>query len=150
MGLVVVAVGIGTALFSNRGQHLELTGQILKVRVLQLSPEASLVVTDFRVTNPSDVPFVVRGVQMQLDPSSGPMLDGASIAKSDVDNVFKYEKLIGPKYTDVLTIRDRIGPHQTVDRMVGARFEVPESTIDGRKALRLRIDDLDGASAEIK
>jgi hypothetical protein len=76
-------------------------------------------------------------------------VEGASISKPDVDNVFKYEKLLGPKYNDVLSIRDRVAPHQTVDRMVGARFELPESQIDVRKGLRLRIEEVDGAVAQI-
>ena len=84
-------------------------------------------VADFRVKNPSDVPFVVRTATTRLDPVSGEPVDGTPISKPDVENVFKYEKLLGPKYNDVLSIEDQIAPHQTVDRMVGARFEMGES-----------------------
>ncbi len=149
MGLAVVCAGIFGFLFLTKGAHLELQGEILKVRVLALNPNASLVVVDFRVTNPSDVPFVVKAVKMRLDPMAGEVVEGTSVSKPDVDNVFKYEKLIGPKYTDVLSIRDRVAPHQTVDRMVGARFELPESGIEGRKNIRLHIEDVDGPVAEI-
>jgi hypothetical protein len=149
IGLAVVGVGIGAILFSTRGNHLELKGEILKVRVLALNDKASIVVLDFRVTNPSDIPFVVKTATITLDPASGEALEGATISKRDLDNVFKYEKLLGPKYNDVLTIRDRVDAHQKMDRMVAARVELPESGIQVRKAIHLRIEDLDGAVAEL-
>jgi hypothetical protein len=149
IGLAVVGIGLGTLLVSTKGNHLELDGQILKVRILPAGDKASIVVLDFRVTNPSDVPFVVKTAQITLDPASGETLEGATISKGDLDNVFKYEKLLGPKYNDVLTIKDRVSPHQKMDRMVAARFELPESGIQSRKAIHLRIEDLDGAVAEL-
>ncbi|MGD1096124.1 MAG: hypothetical protein ABSB35_29540 [Bryobacteraceae bacterium] len=148
-GLGVVAIGIAVLLLSTKSAHLELKGQILKVRVLALSPTASIVVVDFRATNPSDIPFVVRTAGLLLDPIKGEAVDGAGISKPDVENVFKYEKLVGPKYNDVLSIKDKIPPHQTVDRMIGARFEMSEVELEGRKDFRVHIEDLDGAVAEI-
>src|SRR5579871_469629 len=130
-GLVVVGIGLAVLLLGTKGAHLELTGKIMKVRILALSPEASIVVVDFRVTNPSDVPFIVRTANLRLDRLSGDPVDGTSISKPDVENVFKYEKLVGPKYNDVLSIKDRIDPHQTVDRMIGARFEISEAALEG-------------------
>src|SRR5579871_2577196 len=149
LGLAVVGILVSGVLVSTKGAHLDLTGQVLKVRVLALNPKASIVVVDFRVTNPSDVPFVVRSVEMKLDPRSGETADGRSISKPDVENVFKYEKLVGPKYNDVLSLQDRIDPHRTVDRMSGARFEVPEAVVNNRKSIHLHIEDVDGAAVDI-
>jgi hypothetical protein len=143
-GLGVVGVGVFFLLVSTKSNHLELDGKVLKVRVLSLNPNASIVVVDFRETNPSDVGFLVKTVTMKCDDS-----DGTPISKFDVENVFKYEKLLGPKYNDVLSIRDKIAPHQTVDRMVGARFELGESAIEARKSIRLQIEDMDGTVAEL-
>lgn len=148
-GLGVVGVGIFFLLFSTKSNHLELDGKVLKVRVLSLNPNASIVVVDFRETNPSDIGFLVKSVTMKLDPASGDAVDGTPISKFDVENVFKYEKLLGPKYNDVLSIRDKITPHQTVDRMVGARFELGEPAIEARKDIRLQIEDMDGTVAEL-
>ena len=148
-GLAVVGVGIFFLLVSTKSNHLDLDGKILKVRVLALNPNASLVIVDFREKNPSDVGFLVKTVTMKLDPASGDASDGTPISKFDVENVFKYEKLLGEKYNDVLSIRDKIAPHQTVDRMVGARFELPESAIEARKDIRLQIEDMDGTVAEL-
>ena len=148
-GLAIVAAGLGILLMGTKGNHLELTGDILHTRTLALNPTASIVIVDFRVKNPSDVPFVVKSVTIQLDPSSGAPIDGRSVSKPDVENVFKYEKLLGPKFNDVLSIRDRIDPHHTIDRMAGARFEVSDSSVDARKAILVRIEDMDGTIAEI-
>ncbi len=114
-----------------------------------MNPNASLVVVDFRVQNPADVNFMVKNVEVELTPATGDPVIGMPISKPDVENVFKYEKFLGSKYNDVLTIRDKIDPHQKMDRMVGVRFELPETAIEGRKNLRLRIQDMDGAIAEI-
>ena len=149
VGLVVVGIAIYAILFVTKGSHLELKGEILKVRVLALNPTASLVMLDFRVTNPSDIPWVVKTADVVLIPASGDPVESARISKADVENVFKYEKLLGPKYNDVLSIKDRVNPHQTIDRMVGARIELPEAAIDKRKAMQLKIEELDGVMAEL-
>lgn len=149
VGVAIVVAATAVIWTSTKGAHLQLTGTILKVRVLALGPEASLVVADFRVMNPSDVPFVIRDVEMKLDPASGDSKDGAEVARTDLDSVFRYEKLIGPRFNDVLTLRDIVRPHQTMDRMVGSRFEVPESVVNTRKAIRLHLEDVDGIAADI-
>src|SRR5580658_8735896 len=130
IGLAVVAAGLGVTLLSTKGAHLELDGRILHVRVLSLNTNASIVVLDFRAKNPSDVQFVVKNVELVLEPASGEPLIVMSISKADIDNVCKYEKINGPKYNDVLSIRDKIYGRQTVDRMDGARFELGEAAID--------------------
>jgi hypothetical protein len=105
IGLAVVAIAIVFTLVGTKGSHLDLEGKILKVRVLSLNPNASIVVVDFRAKNPSDIGFLVKNVTMTLEPGSGEPVDGAPISKYDVENVFKYEKLLGSKYNDVLSIR---------------------------------------------
>lgn len=148
IGVAAVGLGLGFLFIGTNGNHLELTGTILKVRVLPLSPIASLVAVDFRVIDPSDVPFAVKTVSLTLDPASGVTLEGMSISKSDMDNVFKYNAILGPKFNDVLGIKDVIAPHQRMDRMVGARFEIPESQADDRKSVHLHIEEFNGVTAD--
>lgn len=62
IGLTVVGIAIAGVWFGTKSSHLDLDGKILKVRTLALGKDASLVVVDFRVTNTSAVPFVVRDV----------------------------------------------------------------------------------------
>jgi hypothetical protein len=148
VGLAVVGAALGFLLIGTKGNHLELNGTILKVRVLPLS-SASLVIVDFRVTDPSDVPFIMKGATLTLEPASGPMLDGMTVSKTDIENVFKYNPILGPKFNDVLGINDRIQPHQRLDRMVGARFEIPESQAEDRKAIHLHVEEMGGVTADL-
>jgi hypothetical protein len=149
VGVAVVGIALGFLLIGTKGNHLELNGTILKVRVLPLSPVASLVVVDFRVTDPSDVPFVMKGASLTLEPATGATLDGMMVSKPDIENVFKYNPILGPKFNDVLGIEDRIAPHQRLDRMVGARFEIPESQAEERKAIHLHVEEMDGVTADL-
>jgi hypothetical protein len=149
IGLAAVGIGVSFLWVGTKGNHLELNGTILKVRVLALSPTASLVAVDFRMTNPSDIPFVVKSVSLTLEPESGGTLDGMSVSKPDMDAVFQYNKLLGPKFNDVFSIKDKVAPHQRLDRMVGARFEIPDSKAEERKAIHLHIEELDGVTADL-
>jgi hypothetical protein len=148
-GLAIAGALVYGLLFVNKSAHLELDGSILKVRVMALSPTASLVVADFRVTNPAGLPFMVKNVTVQLQPLSGDVVESQPISKVNLESVFTYEKLVGPQYNAALTIRDTVPAHATVDRMVGARFELPESAINSRKTLRLHIEEMDGPVADI-
>ncbi|HEY7336114.1 MAG TPA: hypothetical protein VH639_14590 [Bryobacteraceae bacterium] len=150
VGVAVVAIALSVVWFGTASSHLELNGKILKVRTLALGQNASLVAVDFRVTNPSGVPFVVSDVTLKLVPATGPEIDGAPASRTDIDSVFQDEKLIGPRFNDVLTLQDKIPPNKTLDRMTAARFEIPESQIDQRKSLSLRLQDLDGTVVELK
>lgn len=158
VGLAIAAIAVFLTLTANQGSHLRLEGNILKVRVLPLTNSgASIVFVDFRATNPSNVPMVVNGTKLRLVPGGGDTkdkkaaepIDGVVISKSDMDALFQNEKLLGLKYNDVLSLQDRIEPHKTVDRMIGARFEVPEAAINSRKSLTVLIEDVDGATTEI-
>jgi hypothetical protein len=149
IGIAIVGIAIGFLLIGTKGNHLELNGTILKVRVMPLSPVASLVIVDFRVTDPSDVPFIMKDATLTLEPATGPTLDGMTVSKSDIENVFKYNPILGPKFNDVLGIKDRIQPHQRLDRMVGARFEIPESQAEERKAIHLRVEEMKGVTADL-
>ena len=150
-GLAVVGGLIFFTLSVTKGAHLRLDGKILKVRVLALpGSAASLVMVDFRATNPSDVLLVVGSVILRLQPAQGDPVEGQTIAKSDLANVFQYEKLLGPAYNPVLASQDRIGPHQAGDHMAGARFEMPEAAINARRGLTVVIEDVDnGVVAEL-
>jgi hypothetical protein len=149
VGLVVVAIGLGFVFLGTEKNHLELTGQILKVRVLSLGPTTSYVVADFRVKNPSGVDFVVKDVQLTLDPASGDPVQGRISSKAEIDTVFQYQKLIGPKYNSVLSLRDTVKGGKSGDYMVAAGFELPEQAVQTRKTLHLRLEDLDGPVAEL-
>ena len=149
LGLLALAIAIAAVFYVQRGAHVEVTGHFLKVRTAPLDEHSSVVVIDFRVTNPADYPFAVRDVTIVMEDATGKQSDGMIVSASDAERLFAGAPLLGQKYNPVLTIRDRIPPHATEDRMVAARFEMPDADLDKRKTLLIRIDEVDGAASEI-
>jgi hypothetical protein len=147
-GIAVVVVGAAVffVVNGNKGSHLELQGKILKVRTGALGDGNSIAVLDFRVQNPSDIPFVVGDVELSLEKKSGEMVDGVTVSKSDLKQLFEYNRFLGDQYNDGLGLKDTIAPHATVDRMVAAHFEVGDRDLDASKAVHLTLQDVDGAS----
>lgn len=144
VGVLVIAVSVFAILYSHRGAHLELQGKILKIRTGELSDRDSIAVLDFRVTNVSDVPFVVRQVEVTLDKQDGKTEESAMISKMDLHQLFQFNRFLGDQYNDSLTLKDQIAPHQTVDRMVAARFDIPNKELESGKTIHLSIQDVDG------
>ena len=144
IGLVAVAVAVVVVLYLNRGSHVELTGAFLKVRTAPLDEHSSVAVVDFRFANPSDYPFVVRSVTLVLEDASGRTVDGTSVPESDTERLFQALPLLGQKYNATLIARDKVAPRTTQDRMIAARFEVPESALTMRKQFSIRVDEVDG------
>lgn len=149
IGLVVVGLALAWILFASRGSQMKLNGSILKVRTLALDEKSAAAILDFRVTNPSDYKFVVRQADTTLVDQSGNTLEGAPISEMDARRLFEYFPVLGQKYNDSLIARATIAPHQSVDRMLAVRFEVPEQQLQARKQLRIRIEDLDGPFVEL-
>lgn len=144
VGIAVIVIAVVIILSANKGSHLELKGKIMKVRTGALSDQDSIAVLDFRVENPSDVPFVVRQVEVTLEKKDGATEEGNTIARDDLKQLFQYNRFLGDQYNDAVTIKDTVPPHQTVDRMVAARFDVPEKDLEASKAIHLSIQDMDG------
>jgi hypothetical protein len=144
VGLVAVAIAVVVILSANKGSHLELQGKILKVRTGALGEGNSIAVMDFRVLNPSDLPFTVRNVEIRLEKASGEMEDGATISKSDLKQMFQFNRFLGDQYNEGLGLQDAIAPHATVDRMVAAHFEVSDEELEKAKAVHVSIQDVNG------
>jgi hypothetical protein len=144
VGLVAVAIAVVVIVTANKGSHLELIGKILKVRTGALGEGNSIAVMDFRVENPSDRPFIVRNVEISLEKPNGEMVDGITVSKSDLKQMFQYNRFLGDQYNDGLGLQDTIAPHSTVDRMVAAHFEVSNQDLEKAKAVHLSIQDVDG------
>ncbi len=149
IGVALVFVCVMVILFMNRGAHVVLEGSIQKVRVQAMDENSSLVVLDFRFVNPADYPFIVRLATMIVEDPEGNQYVGAYVDESSANRVFEYYPLLGPKYNETLKVRDRVEAKESLDRMICARFEVPDSTVKTRKRLIIRVEDVDGAISEI-
>ncbi len=102
IGVVAVAIAVVVIVTGNKGSHLQLQGKIMKVRTGALGEGNSIAVMDFRVENPSDVPFVVRNVEISLEKKDGEMVDGVTVSKSDLKQLFQYNRFLGDQYNDGL------------------------------------------------
>ena len=144
IGVVCIALAALWVVHMQRGAYIDLPGKVLKVRIAPLDEESSVAVVDFRVSNPADYPFVVRKVTVALQDSAGAESEGQTVSEVDARQLFQVIPLLGQKFNDTLLMRDSIPPHSSWDRMVAARFEVPESALQARKRLIVRIEEVDG------
>lgn len=144
VGIAAVALAVYGILSYTKGSHLVLQGKIMKIRTGALSDRDSIAVLDFRVENPSDLPFVVREVEVNMEQPDGSLTQGANVAKDDLKRLFQYNRFLGDQYNDALTIKDTVPPHTTVDRMVASRFDVANKDLEAAKAIHLSIQDMHG------
>ncbi len=146
----MVALIVWGALAFNKSSLVDLTGSILKVRTQEGPGGSTMVVVDFRINNPTRVPFVVNSASVIMDPGGGAApVPSTILSKSDVAQIYQYFPLLKPQFNDVLSTQDRIRPGQITDRMVAATFDAPPSALDARKTLRVTIQEVDGAVVEI-
>jgi hypothetical protein len=149
IGVVIVAIALVWILHVQRGAHVELRGSIQKVRTLPMDDQSSVAIVDFRMLNPSDYPFLVRKVEVGAVGPSGAPLESSVVSEVDAKKLFQYFPQLGPKYNDTLLMNTRIHPKQSIDRMIAARFEVPEKVLQHRQNLRLHVEEINGPVADI-
>jgi len=149
IGLVAVGILIGFSVWWTRGAHMELSGQILKVRLHPADESSAIAILDFRFTNPADYRFVVRAVRVVLRGKDGAEVEGDVISDVDIRRVFDYFPALGQKYNETLMAREKIAPKHTLDRMISARFDLPESALSERQAFLIRVEEIDGVVSEI-
>jgi hypothetical protein len=148
VGIAVVAIAVAGVLLMQRGARIGLLGEVLKVRMAPLDENSSVAVIDFRVQNPSNVVFVVRSVKVLMEEKDGKLYESQVVSEMDAKRLFEGLPLLGQKFNETLLMNDKIAAHSSVDRMVAARFEAPESRLQARKRLVIRIEEVDGAVSE--
>jgi hypothetical protein len=149
IGVLFVLVAISLGVFSTRGARIRLEGSVQSVRTLGMADGSSVAVVDFRFTNPADYLFVVDHVAVLVVDREGNEHTGMVAAERDAETFFKYYPDIGPRYNQTLTSQTHITPKASMDRMVAVRFEMPESELQQRRELRIRVEDIDGPVTHI-
>ncbi|MFB3778285.1 MAG: hypothetical protein ACE141_11760 [Bryobacteraceae bacterium] len=149
-GIALVAAAVAWMFYIQRGAHMRLEGAVLKVRSLATDENSSVALIDFRVTNLADYVWMVRSVEVSVIDGQGYLVQGSTISDVDSARLFDYYPLLGQKFNSSLTPRTRIQPHQTIDRMIAARFEIPERDLQARKKLTIRVEEVDGGISEIE
>jgi hypothetical protein len=126
-----------------------LQGSVSKVRTVATDDNSSVAIVDFRFVNVADYLWMVRKVDVSVTDAQGFTVPGSTVSEVDAARLFEYFPLLGQKFNDSLVARTRLEPHRTMDRMIAAKFEIPEAQLQARKGLRIRIEDVDGAVSEI-
>ena len=146
---VVIVIVVWTGFIRTAGNHLAPTGSIGKIRTVKASDDLTYMVIDFNVRNDSDRDMIVRTVEGVIDTADGGTLMGSPVAAADVAAAFKSYPLLGEQYNPVLKERDVIPAHGFVDRMVGLRIDSPSETVETRKRVTLRVEDITGPVLEL-
>jgi hypothetical protein len=149
IGAAVIAIAVIWIFYIQRGAHIELKGKVLKVRTQSLDENSSVAIVDFRFLNPADYPFVVRSVEISIAGKDGQSLPGQVVSEVDAKRLFEAFPVLGQKFNTSLLMRDKIAPHASEDRMIAARFEIPQQDLDARRNLTVRIEDVDGPISEL-
>jgi hypothetical protein len=149
-GAIAVVCMVGFVFYNQRGAHIELKGSILKVRTQAMDENSSVAVVDFRFVNKANYPFVVQEVNVSIVDKDGKTIEGTQVSELDARRLFEYYPALGQKFNDSLVMRDKIPGRASMDRMIVSRFEAPESALENRKTLKLRIVDVDGPESELQ
>lgn len=150
IGLAVVAIVLGFTFWGTSRARLNLEGKILKVRTLATDDKNAIIVVDFRVQNQSAKQvFVVKDAVVVVNTADGKQVEGDTIARTDVNRVLDYYKILGPKFNETLIMRDKVAGGQTMDRMVASTVALPEADVENRKSITLRLHDVDGPTFEL-
>ncbi len=144
---LTVAAALLAVLATGCAQPPTLEGRIQKVRIYPGEDSTCVIVVDFRATNPSRYPFLVKNAALELETAAGTVVTGAVASDGDAARYLELNPAQGPKYNPSLVVRDRIAPGQTVDRMLAANFEIPEKEAVTRRSIRIRVLDADGPVA---
>lgn len=150
LGLAAAALLAGLFFFANRGSQVRLEGSIVKVRTIATDTNSSLIILEIRLKNPARTRFVIDSVEVEVTPPGGPPVTGRPIAEADLDRALDYYKTAGPRYNPMLKLRDRMAADEAGDKTVAAGFALPETALQNRRALLVRLVDVDGAVTEIR
>ena len=149
VGLVVAAALVGLIVFKQAGSTPRLEGEITAVRTLGMDRSSAVAIVDFRFTNTSRYRFIVQSTAMTVVDAKGATHEGAVVASSDADELFRLFPAIGPRAAATLIIKTRFQPQQAGSAMLAARFEIPKAALDARSRISVTITEIDGAVSEI-
>ncbi len=151
LGLLIIAVLVGIVFVSNRGSQIRIEGAIKKVRSQKLDDKSTLLVFDFRFSNPADFPFVVAEVTSTCTLKDGKELAGEVVTDADAKPIFEYHALtLGAKFNESLIRKSRVAPKTTEDRMIAVTYPVEPEALAARTGCVLLVKDVDGAVGTIR
>ena len=147
--VIVIGVLVWMGFLNTKGNHLEPSGKIGKLRVQAAAEDLSIVIADFNITNDSDRVMQVRSIEAVMEMPDGAVVAATQVPSPDLPKIFQAFPLLGEQFNPPLHLRERIPGHQSVDRMLALRIEAPESIVDRRKRFVIRIEDITGPVLEL-
>ena len=116
---MIAAAAAGAIFYFNRGSQIRIEGSMKKVRMQKLYENSTLLVFDFRFSNPANFPFVVAEVTSECTLADGRKLEGELVTDADAKPIFAFHALtLGDKYNESLIRKSRVAPKTTEDRMI--------------------------------
>ena len=149
IGLAVAVALVSGILLKQRGSTPRLAGEITNVRTLGVEEAASVAIVDFRFANDSRLLFIVQQTGMTVVDATGNVREGRILSASDTNSLFELFPALGPRATDTLIMKIRVGAGQSKTAMLAARFEISKTALDARKKLTLSVHEVDGAVSEL-
>ena len=129
--------------------RLQVSGEVLKVRSLALTPESTLIILDYRLKNDSDVTFVLKEDTILWTDADGKEHEATHVTRPDMDRILQYTQQAGPKYNEMFVVREKLTGKAMIDRMSAASIAVSEADFAKRKSIKLRLADVDGSTFEL-
>ena len=137
IGLLLVGFVLWFGNFSTSDSRLQVSGEILKVRSMEMTPDSTLVILDFRMKNESNVNFVLKESTILWTNSEGRELEATHVARPDLDrvlpNVHDFLLELHPRIDERLPTRP-VGP----DRLRDGAFAIAD---EGQPAVFLKQRD---------
>ncbi|HYZ83774.1 MAG TPA: hypothetical protein VE621_05205 [Bryobacteraceae bacterium] len=149
IALAIVGAFVGAGLFVTKDNRLKLTGKVLQVRSYAISPETSIAVIDLSLKNPSTQQFQLGETAVELVKRDGSTVPGEIASNAEADRFFQYYPVLGKRYNPSLVRKTILNSGAGRDYMLSVRFDVPDSEIQNRKGVRIKLVDVDGVGSEI-
>ena len=148
IGLVIAGVAAALIFMKHVSSHLEVKGEILKIRADKIDEANCVAILDIRLENVSDVAFTVRTITVMLENAAGEKSEGETLSRKAIPELLSYNKFLGQLYNDTISATDTIKPREKMDRSLVVRFDVPLDTFNKAKQIRLTIEDPTGMQVE--
>lgn len=146
VAIAILALGAWLGWFGTSDSRLTMTGEVLKLRSVEMTPETTLVIADFRMKNESNISFNLREAVLLWTDAEGKEHECDHVAGSDLQRILTHMPQVGPAFNKPFVIGDTVGPKAMMDRMTSGVAQASDEAFAKRKAVRLRITDIDHKS----
>ncbi|BDC49174.1 hypothetical protein F183_A14900 [Bryobacterales bacterium F-183] len=146
IAIALLALGAWLGWFGTSDSRLTMTGEVLKVRTQEMTPETTLVIADFRMKNESNIGFNLREAVLIWTDAQGKDHECDHVAGSDLQRILTQLPQIGPAFNKPFVIGDKVESKAMMDRMTAGVAQASEADFEKRKSIRLRLTDIDHKS----